>query len=935
MSFDFASFMLGPSLVASTTVLNWLGFPPLFIAAVSGISCLAFAYRHVISAEVLVRLLTSLIVNIFFRDIDSRNTHNIPEEGPVLFVCAPHANQFLDPAVMQQFVPRTVAFLIAAKSMRQPIIGDLARAQRSIPVERPQDLAQAVPGKVKVHGRTVTAVAGSGAPTDFTTVFTSTDSILLASEVIHISSLTPTAITLKSDPPCGDADSLSFKRVPRVPQDTVFGAVWDRLAAGECVGIFPEGGSHDRTELLPLKAGVAIMALGAAAKYPGLDVKIVCVGMNYFHGHRFRGRAYVEFSDPFGLPAPLVEQYRQGGAAKIAACNTFLDVIKDGLKSVTVCAPSWDHLQMLWAVRRLYQPEGVRLPPKLTVILIRRFAEAYEQVKDDPQVKDVVEQVMGYNQLLRTYGLRDHQVALTEYTRARALFKLLWRLLRAVLLVLLTVPGIILNLPILIITRSIARKKAGEALKSSTVKVQAKDVVASWKVLTSLSLVPLVLIVYPALAAIVGWLLGYSPLVAWGNFAVLQPIMMWAGVRAGETGMQIIRSLNPLFLAVTDSSGSGLAAVRATRDELRLRVRALVDEMGPRVYGDEFRELRLFSPDMLRKATAAASRVRKANTNIGGVLARSSNAAAGTSERNMVQRASQIADSLAPTHLHPRSPIPEGSEPGPRPLAPAPVAAADQASAPASATVSASAASAAPASGAASGSGAPSAGRGAAGSVPSASAAHVSDITGAGEALGTRSSASIAAPAPSRGRTPSHAGSNGAPSSGRQTPDSDSMSEISISEDGVLNLRLDPALLAKLATGVPEPEEYQGTFAADALNPLLATESEAAESVGGSPALRPLPGHASGGLQDGLDGLGGLGELEGEAGSTPRRQRMEAPVRVPASATAGARAMPEMDADGVAEDDDDDENEMGKGKGGSVRARRMSVNDPVVRRTVH
>jgi len=110
------------------------------------------------------------------------------------------------------------------------------------------------------------------------------------------------------------------------------------------------------------------------------------------------------------LRQELVARYRAGGSEKIEACNSLLDIIKDSLKAVTVSAPSWSHLQMLWAVRRLYQPEGVRLPPKLAVVLIRRFAEAYEQVKDDPEVTDVAGQVMAYNALLKTYGLRDHQV---------------------------------------------------------------------------------------------------------------------------------------------------------------------------------------------------------------------------------------------------------------------------------------------------------------------------------------------------------------------------------------------------------------------------------------------------------------------------------------------------------------------------------------------
>lgn len=67
----------------------------------------------------------------------------------------------------------------------------------------------------------------------------------------------------------------------------MYTSVWNVLKNNGCVGIFPEGGSHDRTELLPLKAGVCIMALGAMAKYNS-PVKIVTVGLNYFRGHKFR-----------------------------------------------------------------------------------------------------------------------------------------------------------------------------------------------------------------------------------------------------------------------------------------------------------------------------------------------------------------------------------------------------------------------------------------------------------------------------------------------------------------------------------------------------------------------------------------------------------------------------------------------------------------------
>ena len=50
-----------------------------------------------------------------------------------------------------------------------------------------------------------------------------------------------------------DFKGTTFKTAPKVDQTKVYDAVFERLNAGGCVGIFPEGGSHDRTELLPLK----------------------------------------------------------------------------------------------------------------------------------------------------------------------------------------------------------------------------------------------------------------------------------------------------------------------------------------------------------------------------------------------------------------------------------------------------------------------------------------------------------------------------------------------------------------------------------------------------------------------------------------------------------------------------------------------------------
>jgi hypothetical protein len=62
-------------------------------------------------------------------------------------------------------------------------------------------------------------------------------------------------------------------------------------------------GSHDRPELLPIKAGICIMALGnniilgAKEKYDIMP-KIIAVGLNYYRPHRFRSKVVLEYGTP-------------------------------------------------------------------------------------------------------------------------------------------------------------------------------------------------------------------------------------------------------------------------------------------------------------------------------------------------------------------------------------------------------------------------------------------------------------------------------------------------------------------------------------------------------------------------------------------------------------------------------------------------------------
>ena len=87
------------------------------------------------------------------------------------------------------------------------------------------------------------------------------------------------------------------------------------------------------------------MALGSLAANPDSDLKIVPCGMNYFHAHKFRSRAVVEFGPPLEVPKELVDMYRSGERRE--AIRQLLTMIYQALVAVTVTSPDYDTL-MVW-----------------------------------------------------------------------------------------------------------------------------------------------------------------------------------------------------------------------------------------------------------------------------------------------------------------------------------------------------------------------------------------------------------------------------------------------------------------------------------------------------------------------------------------------------------------------------------------------------------
>jgi glycerol-3-phosphate O-acyltransferase/dihydroxyacetone phosphate acyltransferase len=328
-------------------------FPQVAPWHIAAISILLMLYVFVSEMKQLlyfsVKVFFHSILSIFFREVQVVGRQNIPLYGPVIFT-SNHANQFIDSVVVLCTCQRTISYLMAEKSWNRRIIGDIAWAMGAVPVKRAQDETKEGTGLITLvevgeptqdldtqgtdsqdaHVRT-RRLEIHGQTTEFSKQIKVGDKVR-----VHGSSIQMKVVSLDSDTHMQveitettphyiiPTTPVSFQIMERIDQQKVYESVLAKLASGGAVCIFPEGGSHDRTDLLPLKVGVSLIAYSALEK-DGLVVPVVPVGLNYFRGHRFRGRVIVEFGRPTYVDPTTLVQFKKGGVEKRRVCNEFLE----------------------------------------------------------------------------------------------------------------------------------------------------------------------------------------------------------------------------------------------------------------------------------------------------------------------------------------------------------------------------------------------------------------------------------------------------------------------------------------------------------------------------------------------------------------------------------------------------------------------------------
>ncbi|MYC83117.1 MAG: hypothetical protein F4X19_13635 [Acidobacteria bacterium] len=187
----------------------------------------------------------------------------------------------------------------------------------------------------------------------------------------------------------------------------MFSAVAVSLAAGEAICLFPEGTSHARGRLEPLRTGAARMALNSYAA--GHPVSIVPVGLNFDDLARFRSRVTAVFGRRLDY-ADLAAGFAEDEATVIRALTARIEL---RLKHLMVEAEPRHDLPVVERIDRLYAAaRGASRDTRERLVRRRLIAAGMAELRrrDPARLAEIVAQVEEYRASLARFNLRERDL---------------------------------------------------------------------------------------------------------------------------------------------------------------------------------------------------------------------------------------------------------------------------------------------------------------------------------------------------------------------------------------------------------------------------------------------------------------------------------------------------------------------------------------------
>ncbi len=356
------------------------------------------------------------------------------------------------------------------------------------------------------------------------------------------------------------------------------------LAAGQAVGIFPEGKSHDKRTLDQLFAGtsrIILQALEAGAE----TLQVVPIGINYDDKQLFRSAVWVQVGEPI-----KVKEFVEAAGSMANAKRQLMSEIEKRLKSVIIHldAPEWEpfleDLEILDPATETVETGGVLSMQQRKIVAdslnyLRRTTPA--------RVSSVGRALAAHRLRLGKFGLRVRS-AILRSPGPRRIAGLLWKSVKLLLGLLPVMAGTLQNALPFFVERAIVRllpraNRSTIALARLTVGV------------------PLLLGWY----ALVWWWMSqdFKPWVAW-FWAITTPFAGLLALRFWRSAKAVVREWWEEFRMLF--SRKALLDLRAMQDRIGRRIRRFSDAWAEHRPAIDVKRLSIYQRPWVRRTVIVA-----------------------------------------------------------------------------------------------------------------------------------------------------------------------------------------------------------------------------------------------------------------------------------------------------------------------------------------
>ncbi len=204
--------------------------------------------------------------------------------------------------------------------------------------------------------------------------------------------------------------------------EETFHAAREALAGGAAIAVFPEGISHSKPSLAPMRTGAARIALETARALGHRAFPIVAVGLTYRHKTRFRSKA-------LALVAGEVAWDDLASREDAGAVRELTRRIEAALRNATVNLETWEDAPAVLAAESIWAAEkGLPRDAESRFARARDIAKMLARLRERnvPDLLRLEDAVLSFDRFLRQIGIGASALEMTS----RSLVALRWTALR-------------------------------------------------------------------------------------------------------------------------------------------------------------------------------------------------------------------------------------------------------------------------------------------------------------------------------------------------------------------------------------------------------------------------------------------------------------------------------------------------------------------------